>query len=102
MNGARNAVVHSTTFALEESETEVIATNRFRHMPKDVKNLILKPEELYALAKDAQTISAVLIVAEAENRKPGSAAKLSAEMAIARPPWHYKPPKRRPLRRKEK
>lgn len=92
LNSVRNSVVHSTTFAIEQNEDEVLATNLFRYMPKDVKELTFSPETLYAMAKDARVIPAMLLVAECETRKPGSTGGLSAEMAGARPPWHYKSP----------
>lgn len=90
LNGARNEVVHFTTFAIEDSEDAVLATDQFRRLPGAYKNRLLTPEVLIAMSGDARVIPAMLAVAEAENRELGSTGQLVSEMNQKQPPWRYR------------
>lgn len=92
INAARNKAVHFVTLGLEDSETEVFVTNRFRHLRRDWKDEAHTAEMLRAMAKDTRIISAILTVADSEAKEPGSTGKLLSEMRGKQRPWRYKPP----------
>lgn len=91
LNKARNQVVHFFTIGIEDSETEVFATNQFRYLTQNATDIRVSPETLNDMAQDARIISAILMTTEAEMRHPGRMPTIMADMRNEHLQWCYKP-----------
>lgn len=102
LNSIRNEVVHFATFAIENSDEAVYTTNQFRYLSGKATTRLLTPELLHDLSFDAQMVSHIAQMTEADLNDPGSPGEVLSQMRAAKQPWRYRPEVLGWPRRKEK